>query len=231
MKVSQRLVLTLHQTAPTLTTLTLQPRVSYTCMTRPAAHPEVLWLPRLLVAPCLTTPALSHTHSCIPQSRHILAGPLWCSRIAKIPDITQSFCRDEPASSVQVVESLRPHGLTLQNFASIREQAIGGFIQVGAHGTGASIPPVDQQVVAMKLVTPALGTLELSEVRLSFRASPILPCMTEACHSCLGTSQLSEVRALQFQSQPAILRGTKTDRTGGRTCLCHQLRKQRAGLQ
>lgn len=66
--------------------------------------------------------------------------------------------------SVQVVEALRPHGLTLQNFASIREQAIGGFIQVGAHGTGASIPPVDEQVVAMKLVTPACGTLELSDV-------------------------------------------------------------------
>lgn len=29
-----------------------------------------------------------------------------------------------------VVEALRPHGLTLQNFASIREQQIGGFIQV-----------------------------------------------------------------------------------------------------
>lgn len=66
--------------------------------------------------------------------------------------------------SVQVVEALRPHGLTLQNFASIREQAIGGFIQVGAHGTGARIPPVDEQVVAMKLVTPARGTLVLSEV-------------------------------------------------------------------
>ena len=32
---------------------------------------------------------------------------------------------------LQVVEALRPHGLTLQNFASIREQAIGGFVQVG----------------------------------------------------------------------------------------------------
>ena len=32
---------------------------------------------------------------------------------------------------LQVVEALRPYGLTLQNFASIREQAIGGFVQVG----------------------------------------------------------------------------------------------------
>ena len=39
--------------------------------------------------------------------------------------------------------------------------------QVGAHGTGATIPPVDEQVVAMKLVTPALGTLHLSEVSSS----------------------------------------------------------------
>ena len=38
-------------------------------------------------------------------------------------------------------------------------------VQVGAHGTGAAIPPVDEQVVSMKLVTPAQGTLELSMVR------------------------------------------------------------------
>ncbi|CAI7934563.1 unnamed protein product [Closterium sp. NIES-54] len=62
----------------------------------------------------------------------------------------------------QVVEALRPHGLTLQNYASVREQQIGGFIQVGAHGTGAGIPPVDEQVVAIKLVTPGRGTLHLT---------------------------------------------------------------------
>ncbi|KAL2607460.1 hypothetical protein R1flu_026033 [Riccia fluitans] len=62
----------------------------------------------------------------------------------------------------QVVESLKPYGLTLQNFASIKEQQIGGFIQVGAHGTGATLPPVDEQVVSLKLVTPAAGTLFLS---------------------------------------------------------------------
>lgn len=69
---------------------------------------------------------------------------------------------------MQIVEALRPHGLTLQNFASIREQAVGGFIQVGAHGTGATIPPVDEQVVSMELVTPACGTVQLSEVRQYF---------------------------------------------------------------
>ncbi|CAM6084490.1 unnamed protein product [Calypogeia fissa] len=62
----------------------------------------------------------------------------------------------------QVVEELKPYGLTLQNFASIKEQQIGGFIQVGAHGTGARLPPVDEQVVGLKLVTPGKGTLDLT---------------------------------------------------------------------
>lgn len=34
--------------------------------------------------------------------------------------------------------------------------------QVGAHGTGADIPPVDEQVVGLTLVTPAQGTLRLT---------------------------------------------------------------------
>ena len=32
-----------------------------------------------------------------------------------------------------VVEALRPHGLTLQNYASIAEQQVGGFMQVGRY--------------------------------------------------------------------------------------------------
>jgi L-galactono-1,4-lactone dehydrogenase len=37
------------------------------------------------------------------------------------------------------------------------------LVQVGAHGTGASIPPMDEQVVALTLVTPGRGTLQLSQ--------------------------------------------------------------------
>ncbi|MQM02490.1 hypothetical protein Taro_035254 [Colocasia esculenta] len=62
----------------------------------------------------------------------------------------------------QLVDALREHGLTLQNFASIREQQVGGIVQVGAHGTGANLPPIDEQIVSMKLVTPAKGTIEVS---------------------------------------------------------------------
>ncbi|GAB2267155.1 hypothetical protein Dimus_002140 [Dionaea muscipula] len=63
----------------------------------------------------------------------------------------------------QLVDGIKEHGLTLQNFASIREQQIGGIVQVGAHGTGARLPPIDEQVISMKLVTPAKGTIELSK--------------------------------------------------------------------
>ena len=69
---------------------------------------------------------------------------------------------------------MRAHGLTLQNYASIKEQTIGGFTQVGAHGTGGKIPPVDEQVVAMKLITPAEGTLELSKVVCAVRGRLVI---------------------------------------------------------
>ena len=41
--------------------------------------------------------------------------------------------------------------------------SIHDWSQVGAHGTGARLPPVDEQVISMKLVTPAKGTIELSK--------------------------------------------------------------------
>lgn len=63
----------------------------------------------------------------------------------------------------QLVDGIKDYGLTLQNFASIREQQIGGIVQVGAHGTGARLPPIDEQIVSMKLVTPAKGTIEVSK--------------------------------------------------------------------
>ena len=61
-----------------------------------------------------------------------------------------------------VLHELRQHGLTLQNFSSITEQQIGGWTQVAAHGTGCALPTVEEMIVRMTLITPALGPLELS---------------------------------------------------------------------
>lgn len=79
-------------------------------------------------------------------------------------DMQKKTVRVQAGARVQqLVDGIKEHGLTLQNFASIREQQIGGIVQVGAHGTGARLPPIDEQVIAMKLVTPAKGTIELSK--------------------------------------------------------------------
>jgi L-galactono-1,4-lactone dehydrogenase len=40
---------------------------------------------------------------------------------------------------------------------------MGGFTQVGAHGTGKAVAPVDHYVTRLKLVTPGLGTIVLSK--------------------------------------------------------------------
>jgi L-galactono-1,4-lactone dehydrogenase len=61
-----------------------------------------------------------------------------------------------------LLDTLRSHGWTLPNLASISEQQLGGFVQVSAHGTGATIPPVDDFVVAMTLITPSKGKIHLS---------------------------------------------------------------------
>eukprot|EP00931_Biecheleriopsis_adriatica_P073222 TRINITY_DN47551_c0_g1_i1.p1 TRINITY_DN47551_c0_g1~~TRINITY_DN47551_c0_g1_i1.p1 ORF type:complete len:563 (-),score=130.35 TRINITY_DN47551_c0_g1_i1:80-1741(-) len=63
----------------------------------------------------------------------------------------------------QILEELKKYGLTLENFSSITEQQIGGWTQVSAHGTGARIPPVDEMVTALRVVSPAKGLLELTK--------------------------------------------------------------------
>lgn len=61
-----------------------------------------------------------------------------------------------------LLDELRAYGMTMQNVASIREQQLGGICQAGCHGTGANIPPIDDQIVEMEIVTPAKGKMTLS---------------------------------------------------------------------
>ena len=86
-----------------------------------------------------------------------------CGRVLDV-DTKRSQVTVESGISVgELVSALREHGLTLQNFASIREQQLGGFVQAGCHGTGAFVPPVDEQVVALTIATPARGEIKLSK--------------------------------------------------------------------
>ncbi|KAL4175793.1 hypothetical protein KRP22_000752 [Phytophthora ramorum] len=62
----------------------------------------------------------------------------------------------------ELLDKLRTYGMTMQNVASIRDQQVGGICQAGCHGTGAGIPPIDDQIVEMEIVTPAKGKMTLS---------------------------------------------------------------------
>ncbi|CAM9287925.1 unnamed protein product [Choristocarpus tenellus] len=104
-----------------------------------------------------------------------------CDRVLAVDKQRRTVTVEAGARVQQVVDALAPHGLTLQNYASISEQQIGGFLQVGAHGTGALVPPVDEQIVSLKLVTPAMGTIELSR-----RDNPDLFYMAKVGLGALG---------------------------------------------
>lgn len=71
-------------------------------------------------------------------------------------------------------------------------------MQVSAHGTGAGIPPVDEQVVAMTLVTPGQGTLQLSAeqdpelFRLARVGLGALGVVTDVTLQCVPVHRLLE---------------------------------------
>lgn len=102
-------------------------------------------------------------------------------KVLMIDEAKQQVTVQAGARVQEVADALRRHGLTLQNYASIREQTIGGFIQVSAHGTGAAIPPVDDTVVGLKLVTPARGTIYVTKA-----SDPELFSLAKVGLGCLG---------------------------------------------
>jgi L-galactono-1,4-lactone dehydrogenase len=88
--------------------------------------------------------------------------------------------------------------MTLPNLASIAEQQMGGFVQVGAHGTGKLVAPVDHYVTKLKMVTPAQGTVELTrekDRRLFDLAKVGLGCLgvvVEITMECIPAHDLVE---------------------------------------
>ena len=84
-------------------------------------------------------------------------------RVIKVDKEKMAVTVEAGARVSHVVDALREYNLTLPNLASIAEQQMGGFVQIGAHGTGANIPPVDEFVTSLKFVSPEKGVVELSE--------------------------------------------------------------------
>jgi len=130
-----------------------------------------------------------------------------CDRVLSVDAARQQVTVQAGARIKDVVEALRPHGLTLQNYASIAEQQVGGFLQVGAHGTGAAVPPVDEQVLRYRLHTPALGALELSaesNPRLFWLAKVglgLFGVVSEVTIQCVPSHQLLERTYVQTRAE------------------------------
>ncbi len=57
-------------------------------------------------------------------------------RVVHVDTNTRRVTVQAGARVQDVADVLRPMGLSLQNYASIREQTIGGFTQVGVGGWG-----------------------------------------------------------------------------------------------
>jgi L-galactono-1,4-lactone dehydrogenase len=132
-------------------------------------------------------------------------------RLASVADMDKLVCVDaEQKIAVAgagmtvgaLVEALREHNLTLKNVASIDGQQLGGFTQVGAHGSGARIAPADQHVCALEMVTPSRGCVRLAasdedaRVDLVFRVARLalgsLGVVTELAIECCDAHRLRE---------------------------------------
>ena len=98
----------------------------------------------------------------------------------------------------QLLQELSKFNLTLENFSSIKEQQMGGWTQVAAHGTGATLPTVDEMIINMKIVTPAEGELELSNEKEPelFKLARVglgsLGIVTELTLKCIPIHKLHE---------------------------------------
>ena len=122
-----------------------------------------------------------------------------CNRVLKVDKKNMLV---EVQAGIQVgelLEELREHGMTLENLGSINLQQIGGFVQAGVHGTGATIPPVEEQVVRMKIVTPGRGEVVLSAndpdptaFDLARVGLGCLGVVTEVTLRCVAAHQLTE---------------------------------------
>ncbi|CAA2998291.1 L-galactono-1,4-lactone dehydrogenase, mitochondrial [Olea europaea subsp. europaea] len=98
-----------------------------------------------------------------------LCGRAWMVNLALMDEVLE-VDKEKKRVSVQagirvqqLVDGIKEYRITLQNFASIMEQQIGVIFQIRAHGAGAMLPPIDEQVISMKLVTTAKGTIEVSK--------------------------------------------------------------------
>jgi len=132
-----------------------------------------------------------------------------CDRIVKIDKEKQQITVESGAIVDTILKELANHNLTLSNFSSIKEQQMGGWTQVAAHGTGAKLPTVDEMIVSLKVITPSKGTITLGKdsssaeeremfrlVRCGLGALGIVSEMTLQCMKSHYLEEITETKPL-----------------------------------
>jgi L-galactono-1,4-lactone dehydrogenase len=85
------------------------------------------------------------------------------NRVLQVDKVNKQVIVQAGITIGALLEILHQEDLTLENLTSINWQQLGGLCQVGAHGTGAKLPPCDEQILAFTLVTPAEGLIRLAQ--------------------------------------------------------------------
>ena len=132
-----------------------------------------------------------------------------CDRIVEIDKEKQQITVESGAIVDTILKELANHNLTLSNFSSIKEQQMGGWTQVAAHGTGAKLPTVDEMIVSLKVITPSKGTITLGKdsssaeeremfrlVRCGLGALGIVSEMTLQCMKSHYLEEITETKPL-----------------------------------
>ena len=146
----------------------------------------------------------------IASCRNGMVSLAFCDQILNVDERKRQVTVESGAIVDTVLKELEKRNLTLSNFSSIKEQQIGGWTQVAAHGTGAKLPTVDEMIVALKVVTPSKGTMTLEKdspsqeerelfrlVRCGLGALGIVSEMTLQCINSHNLKEITETKPLQ----------------------------------
>jgi len=111
----------------------------------------------------------------------------------------------EPGIKIEsLVELLKPHKMTLHNLTSFSGKTVGELTQMGCHGSGISLPPFDQAIRGMKIIT-ASGeeiVLENGDERLKYAKCSLgtFGIVKELTLKCVPTYFLREtIRVLNYE--------------------------------
>ena len=137
-------------------------------------------------------------------------------------------------------QQLQQHSRQSPSLAPLRKVIVVD-LQVSAHGTGAGIPPVDEQAVALTLVTPGQGTLELSVdkdpelFRLARVGLGALGIVTDVTLQCVPVHRLLEhtfVASVKVRClHRALSRGSVTISDCGSTSVYDPKQRRRTCIQ